>query len=722
MMISLDTETTGLDGYLGCRPFFVTTCDDKGKIRFWQWRVDPLTRQVKMPACDVEAIQELVFSADRIVLHHGKFDITMLRLAGIIEYWPWHKTEDTLIASHILASNLKHDLTSLAMQYLQTDILPLEKRMGEVCKQARTHCRFHIKDWRIAKEGLPELPTASENTWQADMWLPLEVAIYEFGTDDITNKRAGQFSPTQIRSPYNPWTGERKDYWIALEDYSNADSEVTMALWQVMEEEMERRGLTKLYREQMKLPQILSGMEQRGITFNTDNAKFLRKMYKKEVKSSACTCVKIARSYNYELVLPKGSNNHSLLDFCFGEPIDRKKPYLGYSRQWLNLPVVESSDKTGIPSLNKASMKVWLDTLEPKKRPYIFIKALSKKRDRETKLTYLKGYKRFAIPIGSLGSQWMLLNPSLNQTGTNTLRLSSSSPNEQNIALSDDGPYESLRYCFCPRPGREWYSLDAKNIELRIPFYLSGEQALIELFEKSAEPPYYGSVHLLNFSIVYSDVWKKELEAVGIEKVGPHCKKKYGSTLYKRGKSAGLGKQYGAGKKKVDDTFGVKGASELLDENFSKLKTLNDECIKEGKYYGYVSTLPDRKVDPTKGYPILCSRTEHGGILTTTPLNYKTQGSACWVVRRMMVECQKQLDQWNEEEDRRGDDRYFLIMNVHDELVFDFPTLPNKGNLPKVMRLKEIMDSIGGDLIPAIPLPVGVAYHSTNWAESETIC
>ena len=180
MIISLDSETTGLSVFHGCRPFFVTTCAIDEAPTFWQWRVDPLTRKVIIPDNDKEEIRQLINSATSIVLHNAKFDVLMLQASGIIDTWPWHKTEDTLMAGHLLYSNYRHDLTNMAMQYLKVDILPLEKRLGELCKQARTYCRFHLPDWRTAKEGVAELPGANENTWAADMWLPREIAFKEF--------------------------------------------------------------------------------------------------------------------------------------------------------------------------------------------------------------------------------------------------------------------------------------------------------------------------------------------------------------------------------------------------------------------------------------------------------------------------------------------------------------------------------------------------------------
>ena len=77
---------------------------------------------------------------------------------------------------------------------------------------------------------------------------------------------------------------------------------------------------------------------------------------------------------------------------------------------------------------------------------------------------------------------------------------------------------------------------------------------------------------------------------------------------------------------------------------------------------------------------------------------------------RAMIEIQKYFDE-------NGLDDYYMVMNVHDEIVFDFPYKENNGNLPIIRDIQAIMESIGNDLIPKVKLTVGVDYHPNNWAE-----
>ena len=62
-----------------------------------------------------------------------------------------------------------------------------------------------------------------------------------------------------------------------------------------------------------------------------------------------------------------------------------------------------------------------------------------------------------------------------------------------------------------------------------------------------------------------------------------------------------------------------------------------------------------------------------------------------------------------------------IIAQVHDEIVLDFPFSKDKGNLPVIQEIKGILDSMGDNLIPRIPIPLGIEYHPDNWGAGEVI-
>jgi DNA polymerase I-like protein with 3'-5' exonuclease and polymerase domains len=675
-MYALDTETTGLDLRHGCKPYFVTLCDAAGDQRWWEWWVDPLTRQPAVPPEDLQEVKQVLAECDGFVLQNTKFDATALMTIGITPF-PWAKVYDTLLAGHLLASNQPHDLTSMALHYLGVDAQPYEDKLRDACQAARRYCRSHYPTWKIAKAGLLTMPSAGKEDWKADGWLPRQLA-QELGYHD-------------------------DHHWhTVLRDYANSDSAVTVALWGVMEQELKSKDLWGIYLERLKLLRISYLIEERGLTVSGTRLEELKAQYQQESAAAEGLCLNVARSMGADITLPRGGNNKALTDFVFNT---------------LNLPVVRRANKgKGGPSLDKYALEEYEATLPDHSRARVFVSNLKAKRSRDTAITFLDAYKRFWLAVGQPG--WWRLHPSLNMTGTDTLRWSSQSPNEQNISKKSGF---NLRYCFGPAPGREWWSLDAQNIELRIPAYEAGEQAMIDLFERPDDPPYFGSNHLLACHILHPALFEActnpSLPPPHID--GRIFKDKYKSTWYSWTKNGNFAVQYGAQESSgtADRAYHVPGGQAKIQQRLGKINDLNQAQILHAEKYGYVETIPDKTVNPHRGYPLLCTRTEWGKILPTVPLSYHVQGTACWWMAKAMVRCQQQLDQWNNK--RTPSQCYYLIAQIHDELLFDFPYRPDRGNLAKILTIKRLMEQGGDDI--GIPTPVSCELHLESWATGESV-
>lgn len=742
MLLSLDTETTGIDFAHGAKPFLVTTCSDETGIEYWEWDVNPLTRQPHIPESDLVDISELIENADLIYFQNGKFDAHALRAIGI--KFPWDKYRDTLVAAHLLASNHNKDLTSLVEEYLGSEVaIPFEQHelnIKEIVKTCRNLVKKTNPDWRIAKEGEEDMPSIKPSSsrdedkpWKNDMWLPRAICLNH---DDYNEK------------------------WLtACSDYANADSEHTLYLGLEMERLVRERGHWEIYLHKLKVMRCAYEMEAIGTTVIGDYTKNTIDSYDCFVSEASADLVSIAQEYGHDLELAKGASlNDNMRDFFYGakhlrckrcdyfkrikhwndEEINeetlicpkclkggkRKQPVTvlmkGSSQPNLNLPVILGK-KSGNASLDKESMQEYLDTLDG--TALDFIKLLVEKRKHDTDLSYMRAYKRFWVPIVQ-AKGFYKIHPSLNPCGTDHLRWASNNPNCQNIGKQEDRCDDcegrgceycngtgktrvSVRNCFGPAPGREWWSMDFQNIELRIPAYESGEEAMIELFEKPNEPPYFGSYHCLNASIVYPDLFWPLANAEGA------FKKAYKSTEYQWCKNGGFALQYGCGEDKADRTFRVKGAYRLLKQKLPKIAALNNYYIKQAEKTGFIKTLPDKTINPESGYPILASRTDDNRILSTTPFNYHVSGTACWCKNTALIRCIEQCERWRKE----GFDAY-VILEIHDELLFDFPKGKNKEeNLPRALILKKLMEESGDNLIPRIPTPVTVEYHEKTWAE-----
>lgn len=742
-VISLDTEDTGVDFKHGAKPYLVTTCDG-GPPLFWEWPVNPLTRQPEIPSGDLDEIRAVINAADTIVLQNAKFDCHALDVIGI--ELPWHKVRDTLLAGHLLATNHPHNLTDMCIEYLGYDINKYEVAVKEATKEARAIAKRDFPEWRLADEGDPMMPSVKgtssrdeDKPWKNDMWLP--------------------------RALINHWEhvgvswGDYVHWLTVTSEYANTDSEVTLPLWTFMEQEIHKRGLWKIYEERLKLLPIAFEMEQRGITVIGANTDLVIEEYGVYVAEANEALVTIAAEFDHELELAEGASiNDNMRDFFYGS-IKQSCPRCTYEKRikhWkgeeangdicpkcagrkkspmshqlvtaenpcLQLHVVLG--KNGTPSLDANAMQEYVTTLD--EGPALdFINLLQNKRKRETQLSFANGYKRFWMPRpGTPG--YYTLYPNLNPVGTDHLRWSSYNPNGQNISKKEseceqcdgegcehcDGTgvsMRSMRHCFGPAPGREYWTMDYENIERRIPAYESGEPKMIEVFEKPNEPPYWGSLYGLTASVLYPDEYQSRADVKGLFR--KDCPQ-----LYKQAKFFDLAKQYGCGRRKGDLLSRVRNSFDLVNSQFPLLTKLQAYYLSFAERHGYVETLPDRSVDPERGYPILASRTDEGRVLSTTPFNYHVSGSACQAKNRALVRCNNRIKEWN----AQGWDG-FIALEIHDEILFDMPAgtgaEPWKTNEWRARELAALMRQSGDDI--GLPLPVAIEFHQTTWAEGMAI-
>lgn len=696
-MLSVDTETTGKDLFHGVKPFFVTTCNEDGEQIWWEWEVDPLTRIPIIPQSDLGQIGDLIFGpvgddGPDLILQNAKFDVTALSNILPSFSWPWDRTFDTLLAGHLLASNHPHDLTSMAFEYLGVNIEELEKALESAVKEGRRMVQQaklrdkrgkdggELANWRIAEEGLPEMPSAKNSSnkkndplWKNDSWLPRALAKFLNLDKDHS-------------------------WWTVLRDYANADSFITVNLWKVMRSEIERRGLWEIYDARRKILKVAHGMETRGVTVNGERLEKQISEYRETSIECEQICVNIAGSLDYDLSLPKSGNNKSLLEFAFNV---------------LKLPVVKTT-KTGNPSLDKEAMDEYLGTLPAGSKGRAFIESLIGKRKCDTAITYMEGYKRFWHPM-TLGKRivegWFKLHPNLNPTGTDTLRWSSNNPNSQNVSKKEGF---NLRYCFGPAPGREWWSMDGKNMELRFPAYESGEEAFIDLFEHPDDPPYFGSNHALVAHLMFPEEFESCVNDDGF--IDGRIFKKRFPDKADRTKRGNFCHQYGGQERKTDHTFGVEGAQNRIKKQFKKQESLREHYVYLANRDGYVETIPDTTVNSQRGYPILSTRDEYGRIIPTKPFSHHIQSTVGWWMEKAMVRCDNYLS--SEHPD------CWIVMQVHDELVFDMPAgtgpEPWRTNLRIADQLRRLMEK-GGDDLRGIPTPVSVEYHSEAYSDGISI-
>lgn len=714
MLISaFDTETCGLDTYHGCKPFFLTCSSsingEQQDPEFWEWAVSPLTRKPKIILSDFREIEQRLDNADEIVWQNAKFDIAGLAQAGLKykEEW-WQKTHDTLYSGHLLASGEPHSLDVMALRYLNINIHSYEQAIDLATKQARALCRKEFPTWKIATshksdDANPDIPSADEKLHKYDMWLPRAVAL----------AKKYPYDPNNTHDPHktHPW-------YVVCQDYGNTDGAVTLPLWIEHKRLLHKRGLWKVYLERRKLIRIIHEMERDGVTYSHSRKQVMYERFTKECAEHERICLHLAGGKLTKL--PKGSGvTKELRELIF--------------THWKLPPASQGKKKkTDAPSLDKLALETWQLTLDPKSVQHRFIENFAKRRKKSTSLTFMDSYERFGIrlprqasePTDNEYSDIVLLHPSINGTGSRTLRMTSQNPNEQNISKQKDDQGQNVRYCFGPAPGREWWSLDYKNLELVLPAYEAGEKQMLALFERPNDPPYFGSYHLLVFDMLHPEKYAKD---------GPKCKDLYKDTWYQWTKNGNFADQYRSMVREeegvwstADKAYHIKGAQVKVRQGLSEITKLDERQVAHAREHGFVWTITDKEIG--SGYPLQILKDNWGKIKPTEPLSYHIQGTAMWVMCKAMIRCKDHLVKYSPKQwpnQRNG----FITLQVHDEMVFDLPAKPptkqrdgsmsKPGNLAFVLNLRDQMKKSGEDI--GIPLGVDVSYHPNNWAQTEDI-
>ena len=591
----------------------------------WRWDVDPETRSPLVDPDDLAQIQNLVDQGGPLIFHNAKFDIRALTRAGIT--WGqdhWDRIEDTLIGSHVLASSDSHGLKDLAVRHLG---IPTDDQEGlrSAVNDARRWARTKFPSWRIAAPEDPHFPALRRSPrsgwWVMDMWLPRAVAQAD---------------------PESP-----REWMDVLDTYALGDAERTMSLWALEKVALAQEGLVPIYHTRRDLLRITYQMEERGISLDPKRLQEITDHYQVEAVQAATRALNLADGTVDNLRSPK-----QLQGVLYGS--------FGF--------IPEKETKTGW-----ATDADTLDLLKGQKRKVHkgvrFIENLLKTRKFSKAVDYLTSYRLSAMKSDQGG---LVLRPSFNVTGTATTRFSSHDPNAQNISKKEG---MNLRQVFGPDPGREWWSFDYSNVELRIFAFASGDRRLIKAFESGQ------SVHL----VIAEELHPQEFRRLGPEKFSK-------TDRYRWTKNGNFSLIYGASERKADATYRVPGAYQKIRSRFPLIDRFMESHYQDARKNGFVTTLGGYRLQIPPDGP-------HKAV------NYFVQGSAGWAMVKAMI---RVADYLEDQED------HHLIMTIHDELDMDFP---RKTPLRIPRKVKRLMEKSGEDI--GVPTPVDADLIRTNWAEGE---
>jgi DNA polymerase-1 len=313
--------------------------------------------------------------------------------------------------------------------------------------------------------------------------------------------------------------------------------------------------------------------------------------------------------------------------------------------------------------------------LESLREEHLIVDAILRYRERsKLKSTYIDALPPLVDPrTGRLHCRF-------NQTVTTTGRLSSDSPNLQNIPIrTEEG--KQIRRAFIPEPGYMLLVADYSQIELRILAHLSEDPELIAAFSRD------------------EDIHRRSIaKALGI---GEH---EVSPQLRAIGKMVSYGVTYGMGPYGLSQRLRipVDQARTYIEGFFGlypKVREYLDWVVARATEDGYTTTILGRR----RYLPELKARNARVRSLgERMALNAPIQGSAADIIKLAMVRVDRIL----------GDGPARMVLTVHDELVFEVPSA-EVGAVGASLR--EAMESA---LELKVPLKVDLS-SGANWAEAK---
>lgn len=273
------------------------------------------------------------------------------------------------------------------------------------------------------------------------------------------------------------------------------------------------------------------------------------------------------------------------------------------------------------------------------------------------------------------------IHTSLNQTVTATGRLSSSEPNLQNIPIRGDLG-KRIREAFIAEEGNLLLSADYSQIELRILAHIAQDEILKEAFKKGED------IHTRTAT---------EIFGLPPEHITPDMRR--------QAKTVNFGIIYGISPYGLSIELGIPPtqAKELIDKYFEKhkgVKEFIEKNLEEVKAKGYVTTILCRQ----RHIPELMSqnnivRQQGERLAINTPI----QGSAADLIKLAMVNILRRIHKINS--------RAKMILQIHDELVFEFPEV-------EMEQLKKLVkEEMEGVIEFSVPIKVDIGVGK-SWGEA----
>jgi len=394
-------------------------------------------------------------------------------------------------------------------------------------------------------------------------------------------------------------------------DYACEDADVTLRLYPILKEEMEKYEVTSVFTHiEMPLLPVLARMERNGVRLDTAALEETGRNFTERMQQLETEIYELA-GHEFTITSPK-----QVGAVLFDE---------------LQISAKVKKTKTGQYSTSEEVLESLRD-----KHP-IVEKILQHRALKKLLSTYVEALPKLIHP------ETGHINTSFNQAVTATGRLSSSNPNLQNIPVrGEDG--REIRRAFVPEEGEVFFSADYSQIELRIMAHLSEDPHMVADFNSGLD------IH----AATAARIFHKPVEEVDRDE-------------RRKAKTANFGIIYGISAFGLSERMGVSRgeAKELIENYFAtypQVREYMNESIERAKQTGYITTQFGRRrylADINAGNATVRGYAERNAV------NAPIQGTAADIIKLAMVAIDRRL--------REEKLQTRMILQVHDELNFSVP-------------------------------------------------
>jgi len=436
-------------------------------------------------------------------------------------------------------------------------------------------------------------------------------------------------------------------------EYAAEDADVTLRLWKALKARLPAEQVATVYETlERPLVPVLARMEGRGIAIDRQVLSRLSGEFAQKAAGLEDEIQKLAG----EPINP--GSPKQLGDILFGK---------------MSLPG-GTKTKTGQWSTGARALEELAEQGHELPQRILDWRQVSKLRS-----TYTDALPGFVNP------QTHRVHTSYALAATTTGRLSSSDPNLQNIPVrTEEG--RKIRRAFIAEPGTKLVSADYSQIELRLLAEIADIAALKKAFRDGLD------IHAMTASEMFGVPIKDMPGEVRRRAKAINFGIIYGISAF------GLANQLGIGREEAGAYI------KKYFERFPGIRDYMEETKAFAKKHGHVLTLFGRKChypDIANSNPSIRAFNERAAI------NARLQGTAADIIRRAMIRIEPAL--------AKGKLKARMLLQVHDELIFEVPDGEVAKTLPVVKKVME--DAPMPAMSLSVPLQVE-ARAAHNWDEA----